>query len=1013
MTRPSQILTDPAQLASQYFGISGISHPLPGEFDLNARITQPDGSCFLLKVAPIQQTQEELEMQHQLLHAAGHHPALQQTPKPISALDGASFVRIPWEDGSERFLRMLTWLPGRLWASVHPQTPKLRRQLGRICGSMVQALSQVEHAGLERPFLWDVKQMDWVEQEVGRFSGERHQLISRALENYRQQVVPQGNLLRTGPIHNDANDYNVVVSESLTDPEVIGLIDFGDAIHSWQVAELAVAGTYAIMGLDDPLEGMRDLVRGFHEAFPLQEPELKALHGLVGARLVLSLTHSTKNMAERPDNEYLQISAKPAWELLEKWLAIPPYLAEAAFREICGFEPAPNREQYDAWLKAATPEFGPLFDPNWKVEELPIWDLSVGSWDLGLREHVEDDQLLQQRYDAFLRERKAKGAIGRYDETRSIYTADHYLVDGNEGPIWRSVHLGLDIFLPAETLVMAPLAGVVHSVKDNAGHRDYGPTIILRHEQEGVVFYTLYGHLSKKTLTHLKPGHLVQRGDTIGWLGALPENGHWPPHLHFQIMLDDLGGDGDFPGVCFPHHRNVWTSLCPNPQAWFALPQQIQAGSIDPPEAMMPRRQTAIGYGLSVSYRDPLHMLQASGPYLYDHTGRRYLDTVNNVPHVGHQHPQVVHAAQRQLEVLNTNTRYLHETLLAYAEELAATLPDPLSVVHFVNSGSEANELALRMAQTYSGAKDMVVLETGYHGNTTGCVAVSSYKFDGKGGQGAEDHIHVVPMPDPYRGPYRGNTPESAQQYAEHVGTAIENMQRGGKQLAGFIHETILSCGGQIVPPEGYLKSAYEYVRAAGGICIADEVQTGMGRVGDAFWSFELQGVVPDIVTMGKPIGNGHPLGAVVCTPEVARAFANGMEYFNTFGGNPVSSTIGREVLRIVQSENLQAHARQVGEFLLTGLRDLQAKYPIIGDVRGHGLFLGFELVKDPETFEPAAEETAYLANTMRRRGILMSTDGPLYNVIKIKPPLAFGLDHAQYLLEQLDLVLHHDVFKR
>ncbi|MEM6698405.1 MAG: aminotransferase class III-fold pyridoxal phosphate-dependent enzyme, partial [Bacteroidota bacterium] len=327
------------------------------------------------------------------------------------------------------------------------------------------------------------------------------------------------------------------------------------------------------------------------------------------------------------------------------------------------------------------------------------------------------------------------------------------------------------------------------------------------------------------------------------------------------------------------------------------------------------------------------------------------------------------------------------------------------SVVHFVNSGSEANELALRMAKTYSGQKDMLAIEVGYHGNTNACIEVSSYKFDSKGGQGAPETTHLLPIPDTFRGKHR-DTKTAGKKYAAYAQNMIEVLQNEGKSIAGVIVESILSCGGQIVLPPNYLKELYRIIRAAGGVCIADEVQVGMGRVGENFWGFELQGVVPDIVTIGKPIGNGHPLGAVVCTEAVANAFNNGMEYFNTFGGNPVSCAIGRAVLKVVQEENLQQHALEVGNYLKASLQQLQTKFPIIGDVRGHGLFLGIELIKESENLTPASEATAYLSNRIKELGILMGTDGPFHNVLKIKPPMCFSKENADVLVKRLGQVL-------
>ena len=392
--------------------------------------------------------------------------------------------------------------------------------------------------------------------------------------------------------------------------------------------------------------------------------------------------------------------------------------------------------------------------------------------------------------------------------------------------------------------------------------------------------------------------------------------------------------------------------------------------------------------------------------YLYDTDGRTYLDAVNNVPHVGHCHPRVVEAGRRQMAVLNTNTRYLHERLVEYAERLCATLPDPLRVCYFVNSGSEANELALRLARAFTGSRETIVVDVGYHGNTNAAVEISPYKFDGPGGAGAPAHVHVVPTPDLYRGIYRDASDDAGARYAAHVAAAVDRVAEGGGRVGAFIAESILSCAGQIVLPPGYLRAAYEAVRASGGVCIADEVQVGFGRVGSHFWAFETQGVVPDIVTMGKPIGNGHPVGAVVTTPEIAQAFANGMEYFNTYGGNPVSCAIGLAVLDVIRDEGLQAHALEVGEHLLNGLRGLRPRHPRIGDVRGLGLFVGVELVRDDVSREPAGIGADIVANRMRDQGVLVSTDGPFHNVLKIKPPMCFTARDADRLVSTLDGVL-------
>jgi 4-aminobutyrate aminotransferase-like enzyme/Ser/Thr protein kinase RdoA (MazF antagonist) len=418
--------------------------------------------------------------------------------------------------------------------------------------------------------------------------------------------------------------------------------------------------------------------------------------------------------------------------------------------------------------------------------------------------------------------------------------------------------------------------------------------------------------------------------------------------------------------------------------------------------SLMDKRRRYLAPMLSLSYAEPLHIVRGEGQYLYDVTGRPYLDMVNNVAHVGHSHPRVVEALVEQAGRLNTNTRYLHQTIVSYAERLLATLPEPLGVCFFVNSGSEANDLALRLARAHTGRRDLVVVDGAYHGHLTSLIEISPYKFNGPGGQGAPDHVHVSPMPDPYR----RRLGSDGIVYAQDVVQIVEKMAQDGKKPAAFICESLLSCGGQIVLPDGYLTAVYDTIRTAGGVTIADEVQVGFGRVGSHFWGFETQGIVPDIVTMGKPMGNGHPLAAVVTTPEIAASFDTGMEYFNTYGGNPVSCAVGTAVLDVIEEEELQAHAAEIGRYLLDNLAALKEAHPLIGDVRGRGLFLGIELVNDRETMAPAAAEARAIVERMKEEGILLSTDGPLHNVIKIKPPLPFNRENADFFAGRLKEVL-------
>jgi len=423
-------------------------------------------------------------------------------------------------------------------------------------------------------------------------------------------------------------------------------------------------------------------------------------------------------------------------------------------------------------------------------------------------------------------------------------------------------------------------------------------------------------------------------------------------------------------------------------------------------EESLAARKRLLGGNLSLSYEKPLKIVRGSMQHLYDETGRAYLDVYNNVPLVGHSHPRVVRAIQEQAALLNTNTRYLHDNILRCAERLTALLPDPLQVCYFVNSGSEANELALRLARTHTGRDDMIVLEHAYHGHTSTLIDISPYKFDGPGGRGRKPWVHVAPIADDYRGAYPRGEADLGKKYAAHVGEILADCKKKGQRVAAYIAETLPSVAGQIVFPPNYLAEVYQQVRADGAVCIADEVQVGFGRLGTHFWGFGTQGVVPDIVVFGKPMGNAFPLAAVVTTREIAASFANGMEFFSTFGGNPVACAAGLAVLDVLRDENLQQNALTVGTQWLRDLRELQAKHTLIGDVRGLGLFLGIDLVTDRETRVPATRQASYVVNRLREEGILAGTDGPHHNVLKLRPPLCFTLADANKVTAALNSVL-------
>ncbi|MEO0572390.1 MAG: aminotransferase class III-fold pyridoxal phosphate-dependent enzyme [Bacteroidota bacterium] len=417
---------------------------------------------------------------------------------------------------------------------------------------------------------------------------------------------------------------------------------------------------------------------------------------------------------------------------------------------------------------------------------------------------------------------------------------------------------------------------------------------------------------------------------------------------------------------------------------------------------ILDHRNSYLSKTLSISYQKPILMERAAFQYMYDGYGNSFLDAYNNIPHVGHQHPKVVEAGQKQMGVLNTNTRYLYDVLPQYAERLLSTFPKPLNKVFFVNSGSAASDLAIRLAKAHTGFENLLVMEHGYHGNTQIGIDISDYKFNNPRGHGQASHIFKTAIPDTYRGQHTQNDGTAGNAYAQEAITTINQLSN---PLGAFIAEPIVGCGGQVPLAKGYLKPIYKAIRDQGGVCISDEVQTGFGRLGEVFWGFQQQGVVPDIVVLGKPMGNGHPIGAVVTTNEIAASFEKGVEFFSSFGGNPVSCAIGMAVLEVVEQEGLQENAYEVGHYYQRCLNELQQQYDQIGNIRGSGLFLGIDIVK-PGTTLPDKELAHHLKNSLRDRHILVSTDGPADNVIKSKPPMCFTRNNVEEVVENMGYIL-------
>jgi 4-aminobutyrate aminotransferase-like enzyme/Ser/Thr protein kinase RdoA (MazF antagonist)/murein DD-endopeptidase MepM/ murein hydrolase activator NlpD len=977
--------------------------PLAGEYDLNFLAQTDADQDYVLKVMRPDCDVEFLNMQIDALIQIADYDRNLPFPTPVQSAYGNKTVQYKDSSGEARLLWVLPRLPGRVFADIRHPPSSLIHELGSLIGESDLALADFDHPSLSRDFKWNLMSALWIKTEIAAVAtGDRLTLLDNIVAVFEEL---QGTLqsLPIQAIHNDANGHNILVTGALTDPlKISGLIDLGDLCKAPRICNLAIAAAYIVLDAPNSEDRLASLVSGYHAVNPLTGPELDLLWPLLRMRLAVSIVNSTLMAREVLDDPYVVISQASAWRFLEN-TSIGSGLLKARLRSACGLPVTEAAPRILGFLNKSRGRFAPIIGQD--LNDAPLGSLSVENsvwpenpFDLGPDEAARLGEEFEDNGNIWL---------GYYFEPRLIYTEPAF----RNGP-WlasdrRTVHLAVDVFGAAQTPVCAPLDATVYAAKNCARHLDYGGLIILAHKTpDGDEFYTLYGHLNPEVCDRLSVGDTLSKGTPFSALGDVTQNGGWSPHLHFQMALTLEGLGDDWPGVGDPDESYLWNAICPNPAALLNLPDEKTAYVPIDKRAIQAGRQAHFGNNLKLSYSEPVMLVRGWKHHLFDEWGRPFLDAYNNVPHVGHAHPRIQAVAADQLKRMNSNTRYLHPAQTAFAEKLLSKLPDKLDVCFFVNSGTEANELALRLARAHTGAKGMITPDHGYHGNTTGAIDISAYKFNAKGGVGPSDWVELVDIADDYRGAFQREDPERAQKFADMVDGAIGRLAAKDIQVAGFIAETFPSVGGQIIPPKGYLKSVYDKIRGVGGLCIADEVQTGLGRLGYYYFGFEQQDVVPDIVVLGKPLGNGHPLGALVTTRAIADSFANGPEFFSTFGGSTLSCRIGKEVLDIVDDENLQENAKIQGDLLLNGLRKLQKKYACIGDVRGIGLFIGVELVTDRESRTAATEIAAFVSDRMREHRILLGREGPMDNILKIRPPLTVQADDIDMIISTLDNIL-------
>ncbi len=987
------------------FDVKGSIKELVGEVDYNFKVESKCGKNYLLKISGPNFESDYIDFQINLLEYLNKNCEIEITKSELTIERSRSCI-VKDGLGRDRCVRLLSWVEGRLWSSVNPINKSLRKELGYKAAILSNSLINFKHSFSKREIEWDISNSLWVEDHLDKFDTDQKKILKTFIIDFKKNL-PLYNDLTKSIIHNDINDNNIIVSNDLLNPSVKSIIDFGDSVYTQTINDLAVTCSYGIMNVNDPLAACCEIISGYNNISSITDNELKLLYNLIAMRLVISVTKSLINRFKEPDNKYLLISEKPAWELLKKWVEVDSEFAYYSYRKACDLNAHPEQNNFYKWALENRFSVTDLFS-SIKKNKLYKIDLSVGSKWIGGRNEIEDLELFQYKIEKLQKKYPDKIITGGYLEPRSIYSSNSYEKIGNYGDESRTIHLGLDFWLPPGTKVNSMFDGEIVVAVNDKGHKEYGGLLILKHNIQDLEFYTLYGHNTVESVLKNKVGSKVKKGDVIAEIGNYPENGNWAPHLHFQIILSMLNYKIDYPGVCYFNQMEIWKDLCPDPNLLFKS-IDLDNDKHESDEELIKYRHKNLGKSLKLHYDKPIHIVRGEGVYLIDYYGRKYLDTVNNVAHVGHENESVVNEGQNQMSILNTNSRYLHKNINDFTKELLKTLPKELSIVHFVNSGSEANELAVRMMKSHTGENDIIVSEHGYHGNTNICVDISSYKFDGKGGNGAPEHTHVIPMPSKFNGKYQGEN--SVDDYVGEIEKCIEKKKKKKRKLGGFIIEPIISCGGQVELPKGFLKKSYEIIRKNGGICISDEVQVGCGRLGKSFWGFQLHDVVPDIITIGKPLGNGHPIGAVVCTKEIAESFANGMEFFNTFGGNPVSCSIATQVLKVVENQNLQENAKIVGEYFKKELKKLTNEFDLIGDVRGQGLFLGIELID--QKMNSLQKKTKYIINRLKKFGILSNLDGPKNNVIKIKPPLTFHKDNCDKFIFYIRKILKEDYLNK
>ncbi|MBS1677506.1 MAG: aminotransferase class III-fold pyridoxal phosphate-dependent enzyme [Actinobacteria bacterium] len=936
---------------------------LPSEVDEVTQARDESGRRYVIKVSAPDGL-AGIRWQHRLLELVEANPAL-SAPRVNHTLDGADLLEC--EDG--RILRVYDWLEGRMLADLDTHSPTLLREWGAAAAELVTTFEHLEppaeDLGTHR---WEVaRSAESVATAIEAVTDpEARRLVETIMAWFGDWAEAGLASLPRGVVHQDLNDFNLLAApDDAGQMRLTGVLDFSDSLNTVTIAELAIAVAYAMPRRSDPLAAAMQVVAGYADRRPLSDVELAAVYPLAAARLCVNAVTWTQRRATTA-TEYGEARMRHTWPTLELISRIPPRLATAALREAAGRAPTPWRP------RPAAPPAPVLGSPAVDV------DLSPGS-------RAFDEIAVGEDPLASIRAAVPIGAIaaGRHLTARFGRLVERSTRRGEAA----SLRLGVDLWAEPGSPVSAPAPGIVEAAA--------GGALTLAHPAaaEAEDWWSTYTGIDAT----VAPGDRVEAGERIGAVAATGPLG--------VAVFDDRDLALLAPEFVHASMVGVWHAVSPDPSELLGVGARPGEEAWDLDRVVTARRRH-FARSQRAYYAEPINLVRGSGATLIDDLGRTYLDAINNVTHVGHANPAVVAATARQSRRLNTNSRFVYASLARYAERLASLLPDPLEVVFLVCTGSEANDLALRISRQVSGREDVMIIDGAYHGNTTAVTAISPNRYKGPGGGTPPPTTHEVMTPDRYRGPFGYVDADAGRRYAADVARVAGDLEAAGRAPAAFFAESLMGTAGTIVHPDGYLAEAFAAARAVGALCVSDEVQVGFGRLGAEFWGFAAGGVVPDIVTMGKPIGNGYPLAAVVTTRAIADAFDQGMKYFNTFGGNPVACEVGMAVLDEIEGRDLQRHAAVVGAHFKAGLEGLAARHAAIGDVRGVGLYLGVDLVRDPETREPDKALAQRIGEQMKDEGVIVIPTGIHDNVLKLKPPLVFSEADADRFVATLDRVL-------